>query len=56
MEGKRKCFKLFLFFLEVAAYREELDGIKVVGKQCPRPIKTWSQCLTSAKILQSLKR
>jgi ATP-dependent RNA helicase DDX46/PRP5 len=42
--------------LEVAAYREELDGIKIVGKRCPRPIKTWSQCITSDKILQSLKR
>ncbi|CAF3504949.1 unnamed protein product [Rotaria sp. Silwood1] len=41
---------------EVAAYREELDGIKVVGKRCPRPIKTWSQCITSDKILQSLKK
>ncbi|UJR21924.1 hypothetical protein I4U23_024993 [Adineta vaga] len=30
--------------LEVAAYREELDGIKVVGKRCPRPIKAWSLC------------
>ncbi|CAF1531738.1 unnamed protein product [Rotaria sordida] len=41
---------------EVAAYREELDGIKVTGKRCPRPIKTWSQCITSDKILQSLKK
>ncbi|CAF4414416.1 unnamed protein product, partial [Rotaria sp. Silwood2] len=41
---------------EVAAYREELDGIKVVGKRCPRPIKTWSQCITSDKILQCLKK
>jgi ATP-dependent RNA helicase DDX46/PRP5 len=41
---------------EVAAYREELDGIKVVGKRCPRPIKAWSQCLTSDKILQCLKK
>jgi ATP-dependent RNA helicase DDX46/PRP5 len=42
--------------LEVAAYREELDGIKVVGKRCPRPIKAWSQCITSDKILQTLKK
>ncbi|CAF4075976.1 unnamed protein product, partial [Rotaria sp. Silwood1] len=41
---------------EVAAYRKELDNIKIVGKQCPRPIKTWSQCLTSDKILQTLKK
>ncbi|CAF5204332.1 unnamed protein product, partial [Rotaria magnacalcarata] len=42
--------------LEVAAYREELDGIKVTGKRCPRPIKAWSQCITSDKILQCLKK
>lgn len=42
--------------LEVAAYREELDGIKVVGKRCPRPIKAWSQCMTSNKILQLLRK
>ncbi|CAF1132098.1 unnamed protein product [Rotaria sordida] len=41
---------------EVATYREELDGIKVVGKRCPRPIKTWSQCITSDKILQCFKK
>lgn len=44
------------FFTEVAAYREELDGIKIVGKKCPRPIKTWSQCITSDKILQRLNK
>ena len=43
-------------FTEVAAYREELDGIKVMGKRCPRPIKTWSQCITSDKILQTLRK
>ncbi|CAF1090762.1 unnamed protein product [Adineta steineri] len=42
--------------LEVAAYREELDGIKINGKKCPRPIKTWSQCITSDKILQVLRK
>ena len=41
---------------EVKAYREELDGIKVVGKRCPRPIKTWSQCITSDKILQAMRK
>ncbi|CAF4449668.1 unnamed protein product, partial [Adineta steineri] len=40
----------------VAAYREELDGIKINGKKCPRPIKTWSQCITSDKILQILRK
>ncbi|CAF2352021.1 unnamed protein product [Rotaria sp. Silwood2] len=41
---------------EVVAYRKELNDIKVVGKRCPRPIKTWSQCITSVKILQFLKK
>lgn len=44
------------YFSEVAAYREELDGIQVTGKRCPRPIKTWSQCITSDKILQCLRK
>lgn len=49
---------IYKFFCssDVAAYRQELDGIKVVGKRCPRPIKTWSQCITSDKILQTLKK
>ena len=42
--------------LEVAALREELDGIKVVGKRCPRPVKAWAHCITSDKILQSLRK
>lgn len=42
--------------VEVSAYREELDGIKVVGKRCPHPIKTWSQCITSDKLLTALRK
>ena len=42
-----KSITLSYSFVEVAAYREELDGIKVVGKRCSRPIKVWSQCITS---------
>lgn len=41
---------------EVAEYREELEGIKVVGKSCPKPIKLWAQCGISVKILEILKR
>ncbi len=41
---------------EVEAYREELEGIKVKGKNCPRPIKTWSQCGVSQRILDILKK
>ncbi|CAH2276826.1 probable ATP-dependent RNA helicase DDX46 [Pelobates cultripes] len=41
---------------EVSAYRLELEGIIVKGKNCPKPIKTWVQCGISMKILASLKR
>ena len=56
--GKSTAFfaiALSFSFAEVAAYREELDGIEVVGKRCPRPIKASSQCITSDKILQCLR-
>lgn len=41
---------------EVDAYREELEGIRVKGKGCPRPIKTWAQCGVSKKMLEVLKK
>ncbi|XP_049803386.1 probable ATP-dependent RNA helicase DDX46 [Schistocerca nitens] len=41
---------------EVEAYKEELEGIKVKGKGCPRPIKTWAQCGVSKKELEILKK
>lgn len=41
---------------EVEAYREELEGIRVKGKNVPKPIKTWSQCGVSSKILEILKK
>ncbi|XP_060522677.1 probable ATP-dependent RNA helicase DDX46 [Cylas formicarius] len=41
---------------EVDAYREELEGIKVKGKGCPKPIKTWAQCGVSTKELNVLKK
>ncbi|KAM4675211.1 putative ATP-dependent RNA helicase DDX46 isoform 2-T2 [Discoglossus pictus] len=41
---------------EVNAYRLEMEGITVKGKNCPKPIKTWVQCGISMKILASLKR
>jgi len=41
---------------EVELYREELEGIKVKGKNCPKPIKTWPQCGVSKKILDILKK
>lgn len=42
--------------LEVEDYRTELEGIKVKGKTVPRPIKNWSQCGVSSRILQLLKK
>ncbi|KAM3925386.1 putative ATP-dependent RNA helicase DDX46 [Leptodactylus fuscus] len=41
---------------EVNAFRLELEGITVKGKNCPKPIKTWVQCGISMKILNSLKK
>ena len=41
---------------EVELYREELEGIKVKGKNVPKPIKNWPQCGVSSKILQILKK
>lgn len=41
---------------EIEVYREELEGIRVKGKGCPRPIKTWAQCGVSTKELNVLKR
>ncbi|CAF4118117.1 unnamed protein product [Rotaria sp. Silwood2] len=41
---------------KVAHYRRELDNMKIAGKNCPNPIKTWSQCITSTKILKRLKK
>ncbi|CAI4227161.1 unnamed protein product [Auanema sp. JU1783] len=41
---------------EVKKLREELDGIKVKGKHCPKPIKTWAQCGLDRNILQLLKK
>ena len=41
---------------EVTAIREELDSIKVKGKNCPKPIKTWAQCGLSTKVLDVVKK
>ena len=41
---------------EVEIYREEMEGIKVKGKDCPKPIKNWPQCGVSSKILEILKK
>jgi len=41
---------------EVDAFKAELEGISVKGKQCPRPIKTWAHCGVSRKVLEAMKR
>ncbi|CAH1405981.1 unnamed protein product [Nezara viridula] len=41
---------------EIEAYREELEGIRVKGKGCPKPIKSWAQCGVSKKVLDILKK
>ena len=41
---------------EVKDYRSTLDGIKVRGKRCPNPIKTWFQCGLSDRVLAVIKK
>ncbi|CAH2043936.1 unnamed protein product, partial [Iphiclides podalirius] len=41
---------------EVEAYRVELEGIRVKGKGCPKPIKTWAHCGISKKEMDILKK
>lgn len=41
---------------EVEKLREELEGIKVRGKGCPKPVKSWSHCGVSKRVFECLKR
>lgn len=41
---------------EVADYRAELENVKVRGKNCPKPIKSWAQAGVSFKVLNALKK
>ena len=41
---------------QIDAYLEELEGIKVKGVGCPRPIKSWPQCGVSKRTLDVLKK
>ncbi|CAG0916395.1 unnamed protein product [Notodromas monacha] len=41
---------------EVRDYRLSLENITVKGKNCPKPIKAWSQAVADRKILDALKR
>lgn len=40
----------------VSAYRVELENIKIKGKKCPNPIKTWAQCGLPTKVLDVMKK
>ncbi|CAF2688486.1 unnamed protein product [Rotaria sp. Silwood2] len=42
--------------LDVDTYRQHFNSIKLIGKLCPRFLKTWSQCITSDTILKCLKK
>ena len=41
---------------EVDAYRMELGSIRVVGRDVPKPIRTWAQSGVNNKILEVLKK
>lgn len=45
-----------MIFTEVEAYRTELEGIKVRGKNCPKPIKSWAQCGCSKKVMDVFRK
>ena len=41
---------------EVKLYRAvELDGVRIRGKNCPKPVKNWAQTGVSFKVLSVLK-
>lgn len=54
----RKTYSLlyYCFFAEVAAFRSELEHIRVKGRNCPTPVKTWAQTGLSIKLLNALKK
>jgi ATP-dependent RNA helicase DDX46/PRP5 len=41
---------------EVADLRRELGGIKVHGKNVPRPVRNWAQCGLPLPVMQALKK
>ena len=41
---------------EVKLYRAtELDGVRIRGKNCPKPIKNWAQTGISSKVFNVVK-
>ncbi|XP_049851133.1 uncharacterized protein LOC126325473 [Schistocerca gregaria] len=41
---------------EVQLYQEQLEGIRIRGRACPRPIKTFAQAGLATKLLDRLKK
>ncbi|XP_076444646.1 putative ATP-dependent RNA helicase DDX46 [Babylonia areolata] len=41
---------------EAETLRNEMEGIKVRGKNCPKPVRTWAQCGVNKKILEAMKK
>ena len=41
---------------EADVKRADLEGIKVRGKGCPKPIDAWVQCGVANKVLSVLKK
>uniref|UniRef100_A0A7S3AHJ0 RNA helicase n=1 Tax=Haptolina ericina TaxID=156174 RepID=A0A7S3AHJ0_9EUKA len=41
---------------EVDEYKKSMDDIKVRGKKCPRPIKRWTQCGLSDRLLAVIEK
>jgi ATP-dependent RNA helicase DDX46/PRP5 len=41
---------------EVDAARRRLDGLKVRGKDVPKPVRTWTQCGLSSRVLEVLRK
>ena len=41
---------------EVSAYRIDLENLKIKGKDCPKPVKAWSQCGLSSKVMDVMKK
>ncbi|KAL4419032.1 hypothetical protein ABPG77_010019 [Micractinium sp. CCAP 211/92] len=41
---------------EVDEYRRQLDGVKVRGKDVPKPVKNWHQCGLSSRVLDVLRK
>jgi len=40
----------------VYIFYQELEGVRVKGKGCPRPIKVWAHCGVSKKQYENLKK